>query len=71
MQLVLININIISIICVTFTNIIGEHEDLSSLDFSPLLNTESVTDELNDTYICLFNLAKDIEQRHEDHLDLQ
>ena len=54
----------------TFTNIIGEHGDLSSLDFSPLLNTKSVENELNDTYTCLFNLANDIQDRHEDNNDV-
>ena len=51
----------------TFTNIISEHDDLSSVDFSPLLNIESVEKELKDTYTCLFKLANDIQDRHNDN----
>jgi len=53
-------------VATTFTNLIGSGSDISSLDFQPMLNTESVRDELNATYRCLYGLANSIQARKEE-----
>ena len=56
-------------VATTFTTISGNN-DISSLDFSPLLNTELIEQELNDTYLCLFNLANEIQEREDNDDDI-
>jgi len=57
-------------VATTFTNVVGGDADLSSFDFEPLLNTEQVEKQLNDTYLCLFELAQKIKEREENDDDL-
>eukprot|EP00484_Ammonia_sp_Unknown_P001751 CAMPEP_0197022138 /NCGR_PEP_ID=MMETSP1384-20130603/3035_1 /TAXON_ID=29189 /ORGANISM="Ammonia sp." /LENGTH=813 /DNA_ID=CAMNT_0042450111 /DNA_START=31 /DNA_END=2472 /DNA_ORIENTATION=+ len=53
-------------VATTFTNIVGQDGDISSLDFSPMFNDELIKDELNETYSCLLSLARSIEDRKQE-----
>eukprot|EP01083_Nonionella_stella_P106388 306935_1 len=56
-------------VATTFTSIVGDREDTASVDFSPLLNTEPVQEELNETYACLHEVGNAIQRRAEEAKD--
>lgn len=61
-------------VATTFTNIVGDNVisgnlDITSFNFTPILNTKLVERELNGTYDCLYEIAQGIKEREADDSD--